>query len=183
MGTQPSPSVAVWDPLVRVFHWALVISVAASWITHEIGREWHIPIGYVTLVLVAVRVVWGFMGPRYARFAQFAQRPSGVLAYLGALARGTEARYLGHNPAGAVMILALLACVVAVGASGWLYTTDRFWGEEWLEEAHEALASGLLLLAAVHVGGVVLASRRHHENLARAMVTGRKRAPEAGDRV
>lgn len=176
-------NVKVWDPLVRVFHWSLVLGVAASWITHEVGRDAHVPIGYLTLVLVAIRLVWGFVGPRTARFASFVKRPQAVVAYLHQMLAGREARYLGHNPAGAAMILALLAGVVGVGVTGWLYTTDAFWGDELVENLHEGLAVTLLVLASLHVAGVVVASRRHGENLVKAMVVGRKRAPEPGDVV
>lgn len=173
--------VPVWDLFVRIFHWSLVASVAAAWFTHEDGRDLHVPIGYVSLVLVALRLVWGFVGSRHARFSDFVRSPFTVLSYLRELFRGSEHRYLGHNPAGGAMILALLAMLVAVGGSGWLGTTDAYWGEEWVEELHEALAFGLLGLVALHLAGVVLASRRHRENLAAAMITGRKRAPEGQD--
>jgi len=173
--------VRVWDPLVRVLHWSLAASVAAAWVTKEGYGRWHDWIGYVSLALVALRVVWGFTGPRYARFAQFVRRPAEVARYAAAVARGCERRHLGHNPLGGWMIVALVATVALVGASGWLYTTDRFWGVEWVEDVHEALAIALLVLVGLHVAGVVTASIRHRENLVGAMLHGRKRPPASSD--
>jgi cytochrome b len=121
-------------------------------------------VGYAAGTLVAARIVWGFLGSRYARFAQFVSPPPIVVAYLKAIAAGTERRYLGHNPAGAAMILVLLAGIAGTATTGWLLTTDAFWGWRPME-----------------VAGVGLASWRHRENLVRAMVTGVKRAPGPTD--
>lgn len=174
-------TVRVWDPVVRVGHWLLVASVALAWFTHEGGGGWHEWIGYAALAIAVLRVGWGFVGPRHARFGSFVRSPSETMAYAKSVTGHREPRHLGHNPLGGWMIVALLAMVIAVGASGWLYTTDRFWGVEWVEELHEALAEALLLLVALHVGGVVFSSHRHRENLAGAMIHGRKRAPGPRD--
>lgn len=180
--TNPRPSeVRVWDPLVRAFHWALVTAFAVAWAS---GDEWdalHETTGYVILGLLGFRVVWGLIGPRYARFVQFVRGPAAVRDYLGRMALGREQRYIGHNPAGAAMVVTLIALMSLTGLTGWMSTLDAFWGMEWIEEIHEVLANGMLVLAAVHVGGVALASLRHRENLVVAMFTGRKRAPVPGD--
>lgn len=174
-------TVRVWDPLVRLFHWSLVASFAVAWITGDDWKALHIWAGYAAAALIAFRLVWGLVGPRYARFTQFVRTPGSVAAYLKDLLAGREARYLGHNPAGGAMILALILSLSALCLTGWMYTTDAFWGEEWVEEAHEALANLLLVLVGLHLAGVALASLKHRENLVRAMVTGRKRAPARGD--
>ena len=174
--------VKVWDPFVRLFHWSLVAGFALAWLSAEESRSLHEYLGYAVAGLVLARVLWGFVGSRHARFSDFLRPPRAVLAYLGDIARRREARYLGHNPAGAAMIVALLVAIGGTALSGWLYTTDRFWGVEWVEEAHELLAHLTLALVALHVAGVALASRRHAENLVRAMIDGRKRAA-AGDDV
>jgi cytochrome b len=174
-------SVPVWDPFVRAFHWSLVLSVLVAWITAGEWDKAHEAAGYVAGALVAARVVWGFLGSRYARFAQFVPPPPSVVAYLRAIAAGTERRYLGHNPAGAAMIVVLLAGIAGTVTTGWLRTTDVFWGWRPMELLHSALANGVFVLVGAHVAGVALASWRHRENLVRAMVTGVKRAPGPAD--
>ena len=86
-------------------------------------------------------------------------------------------RYVGHNPAGGVMVLALLGMLIAISATGFMMTTDAFWGSEWVETLHKGLVYAALVLVALHVVGVLFASIEHGENLVRAMITGRKRAP------
>jgi cytochrome b len=169
-------SVPVWDPLVRIGHWSLVVCVAVSWATGEGGAGWHEGFGYAALAIITIRIVWGFAGPRTARFADFVRTPAATVAYGLRVLSGTEPRHLGHNPLGGWMIVALIICIVATGFTGWLYTTDRYWGVEWVGELHEALANTLLVLIALHVAGVILASWRHRENLVAAMLHGRKRA-------
>lgn len=174
-------TVKVWDPLVRVLHWSLVASVAAAWITSEVGRRWHEPIGWFVLGVVGVRLLWGLVGPHHARFTGFLRGPRAVQAYAAAVLRGRAPRHVGHNPLGGWMIVALLLTLLAVGGTGWLMTTDAFFGSELVEEVHEALANGLLGLVALHVAGVVVTGWHQGENLARAMWTGRKRPPAPGD--
>lgn len=207
----PTGRVRVWDPLVRLFHWGLVAAFATAWLTAEELQPVHEIAGYAVAGLVAFRLVWGLVGSRYARFAQFVKGPGETLAYLGDMMRGRERRYLGHNPAGAAMIVAMLVTLAGTAFTGWLMEDEArlamlpsmpaivapAWADDHghergeyrrrgkvegpLKEVHETLANLTLLLAALHVGGVVLASVRHHENLARAMVTGDKRAPGPGD--
>jgi cytochrome b len=177
--------VKVWDLFVRLAHWTLVAAVLGAWLTAEAdgdtAKKVHEWLGYLALGVLALRIPWGWIGTRYARFSQFVRAPAQTLAYAKTVASGSERRYIGHNPLGAWMILALIVMVIAASASGWLYITDRFWGEEWLEEIHEALANIVLTLVVLHVAGVIFSSLRHRENLVRAMFTGRKRPPGPGD--
>ncbi|MFN6925005.1 MAG: cytochrome b/b6 domain-containing protein [Tabrizicola sp.] len=204
--------VQVWDPLVRIFHWILVAAFATAWLTADEVQPVHELAGYTVAGLVAFRLVWGVVGSRHARFAQFVTGPAATLAYLGAMLRGRERRYLGHNPAGAAMILALLLTLSGTAFTGWLMTDPArqamlpalpqtvapAWADDgedgygeadgWqsdedgpLRAAHETLANLTLLLVALHLGGVVLASVRHRENLVRAMLTGDKRPAGPGD--
>ncbi len=171
-------TVRVWDPLVRLFHWSLVISFTIAWLG-EGGRGLHQAAGYVVLALVAVRLIWGFVGSRHARFRDFVPRPQGLLAYLKSLRSGHPRRYLGHNPAGGAMILLLLAMLILTGGSGWLMTTDAFWGIEWVENLHAVAANLTVVLVFAHVAGVLFSSLAHRENLVLAMINGRKRAEAA----
>jgi cytochrome b len=169
----------VWDPVVRIIHWSMVAAVSVAWFVTE-GRI-HDTAGYVLLALIAFRIVWGFVGPENARFSSFVRRPSSVFQYAVQICAGREPRSIGHNPLGGWMIGALLATGLAVSLSGWLYTTDAFWGIAWVEQLHVLLAYLLLALAAIHVVGVVFTSVRQRENLVAAMLHGRKRALEDGN--
>ena len=165
--------VRVWDPVVRVFHWGTVALFATAFLSSD--SKWlHEPVGYASLALVAVRVVWGFVGTRHARFADFVTSPRAVLRYLRALLAGEAPRHLGHNPAGGTMIVVLLVLLAVTGVSGWLSETDRFFGVDWVSHLHHRAAHLLLLCVAVHVLGVVVSSFLHRENLVLAMITGRK---------
>jgi cytochrome b len=170
-----SRTIRIWDPLVRLFHWSLVISFFGAYLLGEDGGRLHQALGYAALGLVAFRSVWGLIGSRYARFSEFIPSPARLSGYVRDVLARKEARYLGHNPAGAVMIVALLLAVIGTGATGWLMTTDAYWQSEWVEEIHEALAGGTLALVGLHVAGVIFSSLRHRENLVRAMISGRKR--------
>jgi len=178
--TAAEPRVRVWDPFVRLFHWGLVAAIAAAWLTAEEAERAHELVGWAVLVLVGLRLLWGGIGPRHARFDRFLRAPGAVVAYLRGLPHGTSPRHLGHNPAGGAMALALIVVVAATGVSGWAMTTPMLGGEA-LEELHEGLANAMLALVALHVVGVIVSSLAHHENLVRAMLTGRKRAPAEGD--
>jgi cytochrome b len=165
----------VWDLFVRLFHWSLVTCVVLNqWFLEE-GEQPHEWVGYVASALVVARIVWGFVGTHHARFASFFPTPRRLKTHLGALRRGHWPAHEGHNPLGALMMLALMAAVLALGLTGWMQTTDRWFGEEWLMELHEALAEDLLLAAGVHAGAALLMGRLERVYLVRAMVTGRKR--------
>ena len=166
-------SVYVWDPLVRLMHWSLASAVILALVSDE-NRGLHKSAGYVAAGLVLLRLVWGFVGSRHARFSDFVRSPNSVLACLRDIAALHPRRYLGHNPAGGAMILALLGLVLAAALSGWKSETDRFFGVFWVEAIHAGSANLLIGLVIVHVAGVVLSSFLHGENLIRAMFTGRK---------
>ncbi len=169
-------SVYVWDLAQRVLHWGLVVSVALAWWAGEGRLTLHIRLGYAALAIVAVRTAWGVSGSRHARFSDFVRGPRAVLGYAQRVLRGREERHLGHNPLGGWMVVALLACLAVVCVSGFLYTTDAFWGVEWVEDLHRGSAWTLVGLVAAHVAGVIFTSLRQRENLVGAMFSGRKPA-------
>jgi cytochrome b len=214
------PMIKVWDRVVRVGHWVLVGGFAIAYLTGEDGPEGlHVWAGYAIAVTVALRVVWGFIGPEKARFSDFVTGPGRALSYLQGLLKGTAPRYVGHSPAGGLMAVALLAMMAGTVWTGMiLYAQEEnagplapFYGNqtaalempslispamadedddddehegregrggeggESMEELHEFFANAVLFLALLHVGGVILASRAHHENLVRGMIDGMKR--------
>jgi cytochrome b len=174
-------TIRVWDPFVRAFHWSLALSFAVAWLSGEGPERLHELAGYAAGALVVARIAWGFLGTGYARFSGFIRSPAAVVDYLKSVVAGSERRFIGHNPAGGAMIVALLVSLAATAAMGWMLTTDAFWGSVTVQRLHSVLAHGVLLLVLAHLGGVAFASLRHRENLARAMVIGDKRAPGPGD--
>ncbi len=181
--------VRVWDPLVRIFHWSLAAGFATAFIVEDDLLGVHVWAGYLVLSLIAVRLVWGVIGTRHARFGDFVRGPAEIKAYLVDVLRFRAPRYLGHNPAGGAMILLLLLAVTATGVSGMaLYGAQEFAGPlaslmsgmpessgEALEEVHEFFANFTLVLVILHLAGVAFSSLSHRENLIGAMITGFKR--------
>lgn len=171
--------VKVWDPLVRSFHWAVVVIVFINTALVQEGdlHEW---LGYAVVALLAVRVLWGFVGTHYARFSSFLPTRARLRAHLaGRPWDGEDASSgnLGHNPLGAIMIFNLMVTLALLGLTGHLMTTHMFWGSELMEELHEGLVGYLLFSIAVHVLGVIAESVRSHTNLVSAMITGMKERP------
>lgn len=166
--------IRVWDLPVRVFHWALALSFAGAYVLAESERQRqiHVMFGYTVLGLVAFRLIWGFVGTRYARFTSFAFGPRRALAYLRGLMAGNAPRHVGHNPLGSWAVYAILGVAAATGITGWMNLNEI--GGEAVEEVHEVLANGWLVLVGMHIAGVLVSSLVHRENLARAMVTGYK---------
>jgi cytochrome b len=167
--------VKVWDLFVRVFHWSLVITFATAWYTGGIWDQPHLAAGYLVLALILVRIFWGFVGSRHALFSDFAYPPRMIFRYMRDMAHLRAPRYLGHNPAGGAMVIALLAMLLVLSITGIMMTTDAFWGVGWVDNVHETASNMALVLVALHIGGVMFASIEHGENLIRAMITGFKR--------
>ena len=188
---EPEPGmVRVWDPLVRIFHWGLAASFAIAFLTEDDLLVVHVWAGYTIFGLILVRLIWGLVGPRHARWSNFVREPGEIMAYLKDAVRFRAPRYLGHNPAGGAMVVALIVSLVATGLSGLaVYGAQELSGplaplfsglsEVWahvLEDVHEVLANLTLLLVLLHVAGVAFASLQHRENLVKAMITGMKRS-------
>ncbi|WP_025916038.1 cytochrome b/b6 domain-containing protein [Herminiimonas sp. CN] len=172
--SQPHQPALVWDLPVRAFHWSLALSFLGAWLTSESERWqlWHISFGYSMALLIALRLAWGLTGTRYARFSEFVRGPAAVAAYLRSWLQLRPRHYVGHNPAGALAILAILGVAAALTASG--HASYAELGGDWLSEVHEALANVLMALVVLHIAAVLLTSLLHRENLVRAMLTGKK---------
>jgi len=197
--------VKVWDIAVRVGHWSLVALFTLAYLSGEGELETlHAWAGYAIIGVVAFRILWGFVGTRHARFSDFVFGWRATAAYARSLLALRPKHYLGHNPLGGWMIVALLVTLLVLCWSGLeLYAVegkgplaritvtpvaearadddrDKRDGkpESLWEDVHEALANFCLLLVFLHIGGAIGASLVHRENLVRAMVTGKKRSPD-----
>ena len=185
--------IKVWDPLIRVFHWTLVSAFLIAYVTEEDFLTPHVWAGYLVLALIVIRILWGFVGPRYARFSSFVFSPRKIVGFLKDTFTFKAKRYLGHNPAGGAMILLMLLSLILTAVTGIaiygieenagplatvLSSAGEFW-EDFFEETHEFLANFTVFLVAIHVAGVIVESFIHRENLVRAMVDGNKRADES----
>ena len=182
MSTTSAPKIRIWDAPTRVFHWLTVLSFSGAYLTAE-SERWrliHITLGYTLGALLVFRIVWGVVGTRYARFGNFVRGPGAVGRYLAGLLRGKPLHYLGHNPAGAIAIVLMLAAGVLLVGSGWATYHDV--GGNAMSDWHALLGNALLALVGVHLLGVVTASWQHRENLVGAMLTGDKSAlPNAAE--
>lgn len=203
MTDRNATEIIVWDPLVRLFHWTLVIAFTLAYFSQEgpfedllerMDENWvqnvHVWAGYTIAGLLLFRLVWGFAGPRHARFGDFVRGPRATLRYVKDVLILRAPRYLGHNPAGGAMaVILLLSLTITVVAGLMLYGADKGLGPlagllldsseaaiHSIEEVHAFFANLTLLLVVGHLVGVIWESLLHRENLARAMITGRKRA-------
>ena len=166
--------ILVWDFPTRVFHWTLVLCFAAAWLSAE-SERWrlvHVTAGYTMAGLVTFRLVWGMVGSRYARFNSFITGPAKLVSYIRAAIERQPEHYVGHNPVGALAVLALLFLIAGLTLTGYVLYNDLSWFKA--EAAHDILANGMLGIVFLHISGVIFSSWLHQENLVRAMVTGYK---------
>lgn len=164
----------VWDRFVRVFHWSLVSCVAFNYFVLDDGKTFHQWVGYLATSMVVARIVWGFIGSRYARFSDFFPTPRRVADHVRQVKRGNHSTSLGHNPIGALMMLGLMATVLALGMTGWMQTLDAYWGEEWLQNLHRNIGNALIGMATLHAVAAIVMGRVERTRLIKAMFTGVK---------
>lgn len=170
--------IRVWDPLVRLVHWALVAGVAVNlWLTEE-GGDIHQWVGYALVALIVVRILWGFIGPWSARWRSFWPTVSRLQCVLRGRDSKIEQTGITHTPLGAIMMLVLLGLILGLGLTGYMMEeTDRFWGVGWVEETHELMANTILFLVPLHVLGAVVESLKQGDNLIASMLHGYRRRP------
>ena len=167
--------ILVWDLPTRVFHWLLALSFAGAYATGD-SERWallHVAFGYTVLGLIVFRLAWGWAGTRYARFAEFVTGPSSVFRYVSGMIQGHPTHYVGHNPAGALSVLALLSLGLVSAVSGWMVYDSI--GGDWLEEVHGWSSTVMLAIVFLHISGVLISSRQHRENLILSMLDGKRR--------
>ncbi|VAW70307.1 Cytochrome b [hydrothermal vent metagenome] len=189
--------IRVWDPLVRFFHWSLVSAFTIAYITEDDFLTVHSWAGYFILALLGIRIIWGFIGSRYARFSDFIYSPATIIQFLKDTFKFRAKRYLGHNPAGGAMVILLMISLLMTTITGvFLLGADDHSGplaflfiqsadiwEDILEEVHEFFANFTLLLVFIHIAGVLLESLIHRENLVSAMINGFKPEKESPEKA
>jgi cytochrome b len=167
----------VWDPFVRFSHWSLALLIASNVFLLDDESKFHRWVGYTAAGLILARIIWGFIGSDYARLSTFPPSMRASVEQLADMASGRKNIHVGHTPLGALMIYNLWASVLVICLSGYLMTTDMFWGVEWPEEVHELAVTWLEISVVAHVAAVLFESVRTKVNLPRAMITGYKRLP------
>ncbi|MBU3600988.1 cytochrome b/b6 domain-containing protein [Polynucleobacter sp. AM-25C3] len=176
-------AIMVWDMPVRVFHWLLVICFAGAWLTSESERLQmiHYAFGYTSCLLILIRLVWGVIGTRYARFTQFLKGPKAVLGHFMAMLRGHPHHDVGHNPAGGLVMVALMLLILVIGVSGYLSVKELL--GDFAGEIHESVASLALGVVILHILAAIVMSLMEKQNLVKSMVDGKKQGmPEQGIR-
>jgi cytochrome b len=166
--------IKVWDMVVRITHWTIAGIVV--WNLFGPTDQLHRGLGYAAAALAVLRIVWGFVGTRHARFCAWWPTWPHLADYLRSLAGGKPLHHLSHNPLGALMAVLLWALIFALAASGWLMRTDAFWGEDWPQALHLWLSIVLEVCVCVHIGAAIVMSLWTRENLIGAMFTGKKHA-------
>ncbi len=180
--------IRVWDPLVRFFHWSLVSAFTIAYLTEDDFLTVHSWAGYLILALLGIRIIWGLIGSRYARFSDFIYSPANIIEFLKDTLKFKAKRYLGHNPAGGAMVILLMISLLITTITGifllgaddhsgplaFLFIQSADFWEDILEEVHEFFANFTLLLVFIHIAGVLVESVLHKENLVSAMINGFK---------
>jgi len=178
-------NIEVWDILIRIFHWSLVFFFSIAYLTEDDWLDIHTIAGYTVFLLLVFRLVWGVIGTKYAKFSSFLPQPKRALRYLKDEISGDAKHYLGHNPAGAIMVYVLIVTLFLTTLSGIaIISTEGFgplagtfvsqWSGKILEDIHELLTSFSLFLVFLHIAGVVFSSFMQEENLVKTMITGKK---------
>ncbi|WP_319532740.1 cytochrome b/b6 domain-containing protein [uncultured Cohaesibacter sp.] len=176
-GGESSRDIPVWDPLVRLIHWTLVLTIFLNGAILDPEYDWHHWVGYLATGLVVVRLIWGFLGPTHSRFSAFPPNPFAAIRHIRAILKGDNTIHLSHNPLGSLMVYNIWLTILTMGVTGYLMGTLAFFGVEWVKELHEIAFNWLLTSIVLHIGGVIFETRQSGVHLVRAMINGRKRIP------
>ncbi len=172
------PRVMVWDVPVRLFHVLFGAGIVAASAIALLGDDdsplypYHMLVGLTLALMVALRIVWGFVGTRYARFGSFLFTPAEVLGYLASILRGSPRRHVGHNPGSAYAILAMFALTIGLAVTGLMMENEV------AKDLHEIMAYVMVAVVAAHLVGVAVHTVVHRENITRSMMDGRKAASD-----
>lgn len=174
----PAESLRLWDPVVRLFHLSIAGVFVANYFFTEAGEDWHVWLGYYAVAWLLVRTVWGFIGPRSARWADFWPTPARLKEHLRSLLARRPAHRLGHSPLGALVMIVMMLALLTLGLSGWaMEEVDALWGADWPLQVHETAANVLLALVGLHITAALVESVQVRDNLPLSMLTGRRRRP------
>jgi cytochrome b len=166
----------LWDPLIRLFHWSIAGVFVANYFINEAGEAWHEWLGYGAIAWLLVRFIWGFCGPRAARWSDFFPTPARLFSHVNALITGHGYHRAGHSPLGGLIMILMMLCILLLGITGFMMEEiDYFWGEDWVIDLHAKTADVLLTLVCIHVFAALFESYRLKENLPLSMITGKRR--------
>lgn len=168
----------VWDLSIRLFHWSLVTAFTLNAFVIDQESDLHQYIGYFVMVLLTYRIVWGVIGSEFARFKSFPISIRNTTEQLSEIVSKCHHIHVGHTPLGALMIYNMLLSLTVITLSGFLMTTDQFWGVEWPGEVHELFVTWVEMSIVAHIAAVFFESLRTKVNLPRAMITGSKHIPK-----
>lgn len=181
VGRESARDIAVWDPLTRLIHWSLALTILLNATIIDAESATHAWIGYIALGLVGLRLLWALIGPEAVRFSAFPPSLMRAVHHVRGMIAGDHTIHLSHNPLGALMVYNIWLSVIAIGVTGYMMTTFRWFGIDWVEESHEAIFNWLVFSVALHVAGVFFETWRSGVNLLRSMITGTKSVPEGRD--
>lgn len=177
-GRTSARTIRVWDPLVRLIHWLVVIGVLLNMALTDPDGAIHEYVGNAVLGLVLLRLIWGLLGPRPARFSSFPPAPRAAVRHAAGIVCGEHSVHLSHNPLGALMVYNIWLTLVLICATGIMMGTISFFGVEWVEQLHEAASNWLMISILMHVIAVIFDQRRTGVALVKAMITGKKNIPD-----
>ena len=165
----------LWDIPTRLIHWTVAGTITLNLFVLETGDDWHRWLGYLAFAAVSVRMLWGFFGASGAsRLYTLPLRPRQLVVFLGELFKWKKVDYPSHNPGASYVYLAIWASVFVLAVSGFMMETDRFWGEEWVQEVHSNIADFLTALIVFHLVGILIDAIKFRRATWFGMITGRK---------